>query len=156
RGGSTHRWSTTDKVTRIAFSRSGRFLASAGSNGDGKLWDLRDGHEHQLLGHGAIVFALEFSPDEHALASAGWDHTLRVWDTTSGEIQRLYRIDGFIHDMTFVLGGRAIATGSEDGILRLWPTPPYVPATRTSRLAETMHALTTAVLRGSPKVLQTE
>src|SRR5262249_23319533 len=78
-------------VTGVAFSPDGKHVASASSQlngllGEVKVWDRTTGKEvHQFLGHTLPVSGVAFSPDGKLLASAGWDGTVGVWDLTTGK-----------------------------------------------------------------------
>ena len=73
-------------VTQVAFSRDGRFLASASTDNTIKIWDLPARREvRTLLGHTANIESMDFSPDGRLLASASEDGGTFLWDTSTGE-----------------------------------------------------------------------
>ncbi|KAK9810051.1 hypothetical protein WJX72_004013 [[Myrmecia] bisecta] len=83
----------TDKVSCLAISRSGRYLASGqqtymGFKADVIIWDLEK-HTllHRMSLHKVKVQALDFSHDEKYLASLGGqdDNSLVLWDVETGE-----------------------------------------------------------------------
>ncbi|MEP6743090.1 MAG: caspase family protein [bacterium] len=73
-------------VTRVAFSRDGRLLASSGSDNTIKIWDVATRSELRTLkGHTTNIDSLDFSPDSRLLASASDDGSTFLWDTNTGE-----------------------------------------------------------------------
>jgi WD40 repeat protein len=74
-----------DEVLAVAFSPSGKLLASAGRDHSVRLWEPRTGKElRRLRGHQVEVYAVAFAPDGKTLASVGADATIRLWDVASG------------------------------------------------------------------------
>jgi RNA polymerase sigma factor (sigma-70 family) len=120
-------------VTAVVFSRDGRLLASAGTDGAIHVWDVVTGKE--LLpsnGHQGTVTAVAFSRDGKLLASGSGDQTVRLWQRATGK--ELHQFDGHnvwvdfaafaADDKTLVAGGWNhvvcrwdVATGKE---LRQW------------------------------------
>lgn len=150
--GITRTWKTTGKLSRVVFSKTGLWLATAATDGLVTLWNVATGQSRSLVGHDAIVLALDFSSDDRWLASAGWDHTLRLWDVAGGQLQQMYRCDGNIYAAGFAVDGSAVDAACEDGIVRRWQVPHHTRAD----LPDAMRELTTAVLLGSRQAVRTE
>jgi WD40 repeat protein/uncharacterized caspase-like protein len=73
-------------VIKIAFSRDGKFLASAASDNTIKIWDVENRRElRTLTGHTSSVESIDFTPDGNLLASASDDGSTFLWDARSGE-----------------------------------------------------------------------
>lgn len=73
-------------VTKVAFSRDGKLLASAASDNTIKIWDVDNRREvRTLMGHTSGIESMDFTPDGRLLASAGDDGSTFLWDTKSGE-----------------------------------------------------------------------
>jgi len=77
-------------VVALAFSSDGTRLASGGSEGQIKLWDLTSASENQfsrdelaMRQHRSRIDALAFSADGRLLASAGSDGEIRLRDGTT-------------------------------------------------------------------------
>jgi WD40 repeat protein/uncharacterized caspase-like protein len=73
-------------VTKLVFSRDGKFIASAASDNTIKIWDVENRREvRTLAGHTSNVESLDFTPDGRLLASASDDGSTFLWDTKNGE-----------------------------------------------------------------------
>jgi len=73
-------------VSKVAFSRDGKLLASAGTDSTIKLWDVSTQKELvTFAGHTAPIESMDFSPDGRLLASASDDGGTFIWDTKTGE-----------------------------------------------------------------------
>lgn len=75
-------------VTAVAFSPSGKNLASGGKDGTVMLWDMTAATPERratLSGHTRAITAVAWRPGGGVLASASADLTVRVWNTARGE-----------------------------------------------------------------------
>jgi WD40 repeat protein/uncharacterized caspase-like protein len=73
-------------VSKVAFSRDGKLVATAGTDNTIKIWDFAAKRELiSLAGHASIIDSLDFSPDGSLLASAGEDGSTFLWDAKTGE-----------------------------------------------------------------------
>ena len=96
-GGAVRLWSTASsrlqrsfprahqgRVNSLAFAPNDRLLASAGEDGQVKLWDLHSRRGPRVLGgHAGPVHSVAFSPDGRRVLSAGADGVIRVWSSAA-------------------------------------------------------------------------
>ena len=143
-----------DRVTSVAWSPDGRWLATGSWDQTIRLWDVGSlpdsGVQNEgsatgprvLHGHEDRVTSIAWSPDGRWLASGGggWDVTARLWDlsallapseeggidispetgTPPGEVRVLRGHTAAISSVAFGPDGRWLATGSLDDTARLW------------------------------------
>jgi WD40 repeat protein len=112
----------TGMVNSVAFSPDGHTLASAGSDGSIRLWDVATGRTRATLtGHDDGANSVAFSHDGRTLAVAFGDGTVRLWNTATDQPGTAFTADP--HGVVSVAvspDGRTLATGTPNGTVRLW------------------------------------
>ncbi|MFD4353590.1 WD40 repeat domain-containing protein [Nocardia sp. NPDC058518] len=76
---------------RVQFSPDGRTLVTVGTDNVLRLWDVETNSQigPALVGHGAIVTAVDFTPDGSRVISASIDETIRVWPVPTASPEQL-------------------------------------------------------------------
>jgi hypothetical protein len=107
-------------VWGVAFSRDGRWLASAGADCSVKVCDAVVGKIVHDLQHANPVNAVAFSPDGMHLVSA-CDLAVRVWTVRDGSL--VHDLQGHaaeIANAVFSSDGNYIASIDVDGTVKIW------------------------------------
>lgn len=110
-------------VKKVAVSRDGRLLASAGYDQTVALWDLPDLEPTgERLRHPHDVRAVDFSPDGRWLASGCQDGIVRLWRVAGGRLEAELRgHKGYVRALAFSPDGKLLASVSyDDDAVRLW------------------------------------
>ena len=109
-------------VNNIVFTKDGKTLVVAGTDGKIRFIDVASGNvQRTLTGHTNAVYVAVLSPDEKVLASSSRDGTARLWDVATG--RELHQLGGFrctVKAVAFSPSGRQLAVGSNDGIVKLY------------------------------------
>lgn len=140
--GLVHLWSLTkdvplstltghsQRVCRVEFHPSGKYLASASEDTTWRLWDVNTTTELLLQeGHSRGVFALAFNTDGSLLASAGMDSIGRIWDLRTGRTVMI--LEGHIrpiYALDWGADGHRVLSGSGDGWIRCWDVRKVQPS----------------------------
>lgn len=111
-----------ERVCRIAWHPSGRFVGSTSYDRTWRLWDAETSQE--LLcqeGHSRAVYTIAFQRDGALVATAGLDSYGRIWDLRTG--RAVLALAGHVKQvlgLDFCPSGVKVATGSDDNTVRLW------------------------------------
>jgi WD40 repeat protein len=90
------------EINNLAFSKDGKFVASAGEDGIASIWDTETGKRlRNLAGHKLEIMGIAFSPDGTKIATASLDNKARVWNTMTGEPLLNHSHHGEVLDIAF-------------------------------------------------------
>src|SRR5450755_2326700 len=112
----------TDRVTSVAWSPDGNYIASGSLDKTVQIWNATTGeHSYTYRGHSAAVNAVAWSPDSSSIASGSLDQTVQVWDATTGAPDFTYQGHTDIVDtVAWSPDGSRIASGSRDQTVQIW------------------------------------
>jgi WD40 repeat protein len=113
----------TGDIASIAFSPSGRLLATCSHDYNAWLWDVRTGALISNMRHDANVSEIEFTPDDRYFVTISDDATARIWNTSTGrEVSRMVH-GARVTSESVDKDGFLLATEAWDRTVRLWETP---------------------------------
>jgi WD40 repeat protein len=108
----------------LAFSPSGKVLATTASNGTIRLWDIASGKPvgPPLVSPGGAVQQLAFSPDGKTLAASSANASIWLWDSTTSSLinQPLLGHTQNVAYLAFSPDGAMLASIDRGGTILLW------------------------------------
>ncbi len=112
----------TDRVSALAWSPDGTYIASASGDKTVQVWNTLTGDQvFTYCGHSDAVNSVTWSPDGTRIASASSDSTVQVWDATTGQnILKCSAHPHRIHSITWSPDGKRIASGGDGHRVQIW------------------------------------
>jgi len=152
----------TAVVTATAWSRDGKFLATASADKTIRVWDATGKPVKTLAGHEAAVSCVAWA-DDRTLASGSTDKTIRIWQATTDAAPRVLPVQ--THPVTALAwsrDGRMLATGTDKKV-QLWQadadkpsqTIPVAAGVRSLAWTGTGKSIAVSVLNGELQVFNT-
>uniref|UniRef100_A0A669DPQ2 Notchless protein homolog 1 n=1 Tax=Oreochromis niloticus TaxID=8128 RepID=A0A669DPQ2_ORENI len=120
----------TEAVISVAFSPTGKYLASGSGDTTVRFWDLTtETPHHTSRGHTHWVLSIAWSPDGKKLASGCKNSQICLWDPVTGA-QIGKTLTGHTKWITWLCWEplhlnpecRYLASSSKDGSIRIWDT----------------------------------
>ena len=111
-----------DEINGLAYSRDGRWLATASTDETVRIWDLDQGRQFACLEPGqSHVKCVRFSHDDQYLATSGTHGAVKVWNATDWSLVANYETGADrVDSIAFSPDDAVLGFGDDFGIVREW------------------------------------
>ncbi|GLV57743.1 serine/threonine protein kinase [Dictyobacter sp. S3.2.2.5] len=112
----------TTRITALAWSPDGKYLASASYDKTVQIWDAANGkHLFTYKKHTERVNSVCWSPDSQMVASASDDHTVRLWRSPTGQTEHVFdKHSGAVKTVAWSPDGQSLASAGQDTKVLIW------------------------------------
>jgi len=118
-------------VRGVGIGADGRRVATAGEDGQVRLWDAVLGKElERFEGHTGAVAAVALTSDAATVVSAGADRSVRRWGRSV--VQAAAAHQGAVHALSFSPDGKHLFSAGEDKAMVQWATDTWNEVRRYS------------------------
>lgn len=110
-------------VYQVEYSPDGKWLASASSEGQLSLWDVKDHVKKRVVvtADNSALFAAAFSPHGTYLVTGGRERVIRTWTVPDLQlVDERYGPTETVLSVRISPDGKRLASGSYDGKIHLW------------------------------------
>jgi WD40 repeat protein len=117
-----NRWHHGAQVLGVDISPDGKLIASTGSDGVVKIWQL-DGKLRLSLQDPKAVdgfFGLKFSPDGRQIATGSNNGKVKIWDLQGNLISSFLAHKGAVHAVCFDPTGQRLLSVGADNTIKIW------------------------------------
>ncbi|KAI8988700.1 WD40-repeat-containing domain protein [Pilobolus umbonatus] len=123
----------TDEVWHVAYSHSGKYLASVSKDKTCIIWDMETLNQIQLMQSDESGSYCAWSPDDSKLLVCGIDHALRLWNPFNGFLLHMFKNhEDQVTSCVWLPDGEHFISGACDHVMYLWSVDSKTPINRWS------------------------
>ncbi|MFE3027993.1 NB-ARC domain-containing protein, partial [Nocardia tengchongensis] len=112
----------TERVTAVAISHDGRYIASGSNDKSVRVWETATGRPARTIDdHVGEVSAVALTADGDRIISGSFDGSVRVWNRASGRLERTLPVNsGPIYTVAVTADSQHIVVGGSDSKVGVW------------------------------------